>query len=431
MQTRITAAKVRELLDAPPAKDATIFDVVLQRFAFRIKPRVRPSKDPAAWYFIRYTAPDGRERRMKIGDPATMTVDEARKAAKNKLAVVDNGRDPKAEQDANRAAPTIREIAEAYLASPEFHEKAPKVQSCDAARIRDHILPRIGSEKAASVTAPVARRLRQQIANDARSNARKRKLGGPGAARKVLRLLETTMRWATDEGLIAEVPFTCRELKLGGDGMRETVITKPEEYARLFSTMAELVDKGELRPAVRAFIILLASSGLRRNEAQSLRWGQLDLERRQITLDGSKGARLARRRGRVAMQTEIVGVPPVAAATLAELKPEKAATDELVFVPERGEKLSVNRDWIMIRRAAGLPDGLTLHGLRHSTGTVGALAGMSMPELQALLRHRQPATTSRYIHFAERSGGLADKAMAGVLPAADAPSARVVPMRRG
>jgi hypothetical protein len=42
---------------------------------------------------------------------------------------------------------------------------------------------------------------------------------------------------------------------------------------------------------------------------------------------------------------------------------------------------------------------------------------MSMPELQALLRHRQPSTTARYIHMAQASGGLADKAMAGVLPA--------------
>jgi integrase len=116
---------------------------------------------------------------------------------------------------------------------------------------------------------------------------------------------------------------------------------------------------------------------------------------------------------------------------LAELQPEKVTPNTLVFSPASGEQLSVNRDWIMVRKAAGLPDALTLHGLRHSAGTVGALAGMSMAELQALLRHRQPGTTARYLHFAERSGGLADKAMAGVLPVVDAPSAPVVPIRRG
>jgi integrase len=425
MQTRITAALVRKLLDAPPEKDMCVFDVVLQRFAFRVKP------SGAAWYFVRYTAPDGRERRMKSGDPKTMSVDEARKAAKDKLALVDGDRDPKAEQDAKRAAPTIREIAEKYLASDEFKEKAPKTQVCDRARISEHIAYHIGGEKAANITKAVAQRLRRQIVDDTRRNSRKRRLGGPGAARKVLRLLETMLRWAADEGVIAEVPFTCRELKMDGDGLREVVITRPEEYARLFATMSSLADKGELRPAVRAFIMLLASTGLRRGEAQSLRWGQVDLERRQIVLDATKGSKLARRRGRVAPKTEIVGVPPIAAMALAELKPEKIAPDDLVFAPASGEQISVNRDWIVVRKAAGLPDGLTLHGLRHSAGTVGALAGMAMPEIQALLRHRQPGTTARYIHFAEMAGGLADKAMAGVLPAADTPSAPVVPMRRG
>jgi integrase len=425
MQTRIGAALVRRMLDTPPAKDTTVFDVVLQRFAFRVKP------SGAAWFFVRYTAPDGRERRMKIGDPATMTVDEARKAAKDTLAAVDSHRDPKAEQDTHRAAPTVREIAEKYLASNEFKEKTAQVQSCDQSRINAHILARIGGEKAANITKVVARRLHRQITDDTRRNSRKRQLGGSGAARKVLRLLETMLRWATDEGVIAEVPFTCRELKLDGDGLRECVITSAEEYARLFSTMVSLVDKGKLRPTVRAFFILLASTGLRRGEAQALRWGQVDLDRRQITLDGTKGSKLARRRGRVVSKTEIVGMPPIAAMALAELRPENVTPYDLVFVPAQGERLAVNHDWVAVRKAAELPDGLTLHGLRHSTGTVGALAGMSMAELQSLLRHRQPGTTARYIHFAERSGGLADKAMAGVLPAVDAPSAPVVPMRRG
>jgi integrase len=425
MQTRIGAALVRRMLEAPPEKDTTVFDVVLQRFAFRVKP------SGAAWYFVRYTAPDNRERRMKIGDPKTMSVDEARRAAKDKLAIVDGGRDPKGEQDEARVAPTIREVAKKYLASDEFKEKASKTQVCDRARISEHILARIGTEKAAGVTKAVAQRLRRQITDDTRHNSRKRRLGGPGAARKVLRLLETMLRWATDEGLIAEVPFSCRELKLDGDGMRESVITTAEQYSQLFSTMNELVDKGTLRPAVRTFIMLLASTGLRRGEAQSLRWGQVDLARRQITLDGSKGSKLARRRGRVAAQTEIVGIPPVAAAALAELKPEKVTPDRLVFAPASGGQLSVNRDWVIVRRAAGLPDELTLHSLRHSVGTTGAIAGLTMPELQALLRHRQPGTTARYIHIAQMAGGLADKAMVGVLPAPDTPSAEIVKMRRG
>jgi integrase len=358
---------------------------------------------------------------MKVGDPITMTVDDARKAAKAKLAIVDAGGDPKARQDQDRAAPTVCELMTLYLASSEFKEKTPKVQANDRARIETHILRRLGTEKAGAVTPILARRLYRQVADDTRHNARKRRLGGPGAARKVLRLFSAVLRWGKDTGLYASIPFALRELNMGGDGARDAVITSPEEYARLFAAMAERVAAGTLRPEVRAFFVLVASTGLRRGEAQGLRWGQVNLERRQITLTNTKGAKLAQRRGNARPTTEIVGLPPIAAATLAEIMPETADAGALVFAPAQGKQLSVNRDWIALRKAAGLPADLTLHGLRHSVGTVGAIAGMSMPELQALLRHKQPGTTARYIHMAQMASGLADKAMGGVLPAPDVP----------
>jgi integrase len=429
LQDRITASLVRKLLDAPPAKDTSVFDVVMQRFALRVKPPRRPGAKPAAWFFVRYTSREGTERRKKVGDPTTMSVDEARRAARAVLAVVDAGGDPRAEQRRRRATPTIRQLAQQYLGSPEFSEKTLKVQANDRARIKTHIVQHIGPEKADAVTSAVVRRLRRLVETDTRTNNRKRRLGGPGAARKVIRLLSALLRWAKDNGHIHELPFTLRELDLGGDGARDAVITSSEEYARLFDTMAGMVAAGSLRPEVRAFFALVASTGLRRGEAQELRWGQVNLGRRQITLTNSKGAKLARGRGKVQSKTEIVGLPPIAAFVLAEIMPETPAETALVFAPSQGEQLSVNRDWIAVREAAGLPADLTLHGLRHSVGTVGATSGMSMPELQALLRHKQPSTTSRYIHMAQMAGGLADKAMGGVLPSVDAPSA-IVPLRR-
>lgn len=431
MQDRITASLVRKLLADPPAKDTTVFDTVMQRFAFRVKPSRRSGGRPTAWFFVRYTAPNGVEKRVKVGNPASMTtVDEVRQNARATLAVVDGGRDPQAEQKAARAIPTITEVVDAYLKSPEFSRKAQKVQANDRARLHAHIVHRIGSEKVDAVTPAVARRVCRQITDDTRVNKRKRRLGGPGAARKALLLLTATLGWAKDQRIIEALPFNLRDLKLAGDGSRDAVITSADEYTRLFTCMATMVADGSLRADVHAFFVLVASTGLRRGEAQGLLWGQVNLERRQITLTNTKGAKLARVRGRSQSRTEIVGLPPVAAAALAGIMPEAPGADMLVFAPAQGKQLSVNRDWIAVRKAAGLPDDLTLHGLRHSVGTVGAIAGMSMPELQALLRHKQPGTTARYIHMAQMAGGLADKAMCGVLPAVVTPSADVVPLRR-
>src|SRR6476659_11064174 len=118
MQTRITAALVRRMLESQPARDTSVFDVVQARFALRVKPPKRPGGKPAAWFFARYTAPDGSERRIKVADPRTMSIDEARKAAKATLAIVDAGGDPRWVQERNRAVAAIREIARLYLASP-------------------------------------------------------------------------------------------------------------------------------------------------------------------------------------------------------------------------------------------------------------------------------------------------------------------------
>ena len=125
-----------------------------------------------------------------------------------------------------------------------------------------------------------------------------------------------------------------------------------------------------------------------------------------------------------------MSLPWRAVAALAAIKPEDALPNDLVFVPMRGERISVNRDWNRIRVAADLPDGLTLHGLRHSVGTAAVIANLSLPEIQKMLRHRNVTTTMRYIHLAERhQSRFQDRATAHLDPE---PGATVVslPKRR-
>jgi integrase len=173
--------------------------------------------------------------------------------------------------------------------------------------------------------------------------------------------------------------------------------------------MDRMVATGELRPAVRAFLVCSALTGMRRGELQGLLWGQVDLSQRRITLTTSKGAKLARR----GLKTESISLPPLAAAALAEIRPKDAADDERVFLPRQGEVLEVNRSWRRVRAEAGLPGDLTLHGLRHSIGTTAVLSGLSAPEVQALLRHRNITTSARYIHLAEATRSrLQDRATA-------------------
>jgi integrase len=93
------------------------------------------------------------------------------------------------------------------------------------------------------------------------------------------------------------------------------VLTTPEEYARLFRALDALVAEGNMRPAARAFLVVAALTGMRRGELQGLRWADVNLAERRITLTNSKGAKLARR----GIRTEMVSLPPFAAAALAAI----------------------------------------------------------------------------------------------------------------
>jgi integrase len=266
-----------------------------------------------------------------------------------------------------------------------------------AAKFELHILPRLGGELLTALTVPAIRRLVRAITTDTRTNNRKCRLGGPGVARKTVRVLSAALGWAIHEGELAQHPFK-GALRLESDGTRETVITEASQYMALFQTMDAMVAAGKLRPVGRAFVIVAALTGMRRSELQTLTWRQVDLAQRRITLTISKGARLAKR----GVKTEAVSVPPLAAAALAEVRPAEALNDDRVFPPRHGARvLHVNVIWQKVRTAAGLPADLTLHGLRHSLGTSAVLSGLSGFEVQQLLRHRSAAVTGRYIHLAE------------------------------
>jgi integrase len=414
MKTKLTADMVRVLAErVPPEREQIFYDTQVPRFALRVRPPVTQSRPWASSYLIRYTGRGGRDTKHIIGSPATMELDAARKEARAKLALVDRGGDPAADKQALRARWTVTQAAEAYIASDEFRSKTPAGQATETATLRLHVIHRLGREAIGELDIPAIRRLVRAIERDTRTNARRRQLGGTGAARKAARLLSTMLSWCVAEGRLERNPLlgTMKVLRLAAENQRAAVITEPEQYARLFAAMDAMVGDGTLRAFSRAFLTAAALTGMRRGELQALTWGQFDLTRSRITLTVSKGARLARG----GIKQEVVALPAFAAAALAAIRPDGAEDAERVFVPRRGEKIEINRDWIRVRDQAGLPAGLTLHGLRHSAGTVAVMSGLSGPEVQKLLRHRSISTTARYIHLANQAR-LQDRALGHLAP---------------
>jgi hypothetical protein len=158
------------------------------------------------------------ERKLKIGSPATCDLDAARRAAREALAIVDRGGDPAAARAALREAWTVGQAVDAYLMSPAFTGKT-RERYRSVANL--HIKYRLGSVLLSEISIPRTRKLLAAVTTDTRVNVRNNaRVGGPGTAIKVARVLSAILSWCVDHGQLARNPLL-GALRLEGDGERE------------------------------------------------------------------------------------------------------------------------------------------------------------------------------------------------------------------
>ena len=76
----------------------------------------------------------------------------------------------------------------------------------------------------------------------------------------------------------------------------------------------------------------------------------------------------------------------------------------------------MSKPWYAIRAEAELPEGIGLHGLRHSLASHMAMRGAEASEIMVVLGHRNLATSQGYIHWAQDARQqIAEKAAAVAL----------------
>ena len=137
---KLTKRVIDALRPNPSGKDVFVWDVgdgALKGFGVRMK------GSGAACYLIQYRNAEGRTRRMKIADIGSLTPDEARRLAGDRLREVAAGGDPSAERRALRAAVTVAQLCDLYLQDAKDRIKASTL-AADRSRIETHVKPLIG-----------------------------------------------------------------------------------------------------------------------------------------------------------------------------------------------------------------------------------------------------------------------------------------------
>ncbi|MCC6982483.1 MAG: tyrosine-type recombinase/integrase [Bauldia sp.] len=396
----------KRLVDSlrPSDRDQFIWDSETKGFGIRLKP------SGVGTYLIQYRTAEGRTRRLKLGRIDSKAPDAARAEAKERLVEVSKGRDPSAERHELRRSITVSDLCDAYLDDAEGRIKE-STRTMDRSRINSHVRPLLGTRRVAALTKRDIEKFQADVIAGKTAKPRQGRgghiTGGPGVASRTTGMLSTILQWARRKGIITVNPAA--DVDRPPDIKKERFLSE-EEIRSLGAALAMVAPHGG-PPSGLAAIRLLLLTGLRREEALSLRWDEVDLPNRCVRLGSSKSVRLR-------------PLGSAARALLAER--QKARTGEFVFPAERGEGHFMGLPKLIARLTAeaGIGDA-SAHTLRHTFATVAASMGYSELVIASLIGHATRGITARYAHVPD----------AYAIAAADAVSERVasllLPVRPG
>ena len=366
-----------------------------------------------ASYIFQYRNALGTSRRPTIGKVGSMTPDEARKAAEAMRRSVAAGLDPLEEKRERRNAATVGDLMDSYLASEKFlKEKVEKTRDIDEGRINNHLRPLLGKVKVEALTSEKVKKASSDIEEGKTATAPKkigpravsRVRGGPGAARKSIRLLKTITHWAKVNKLITVDPIA--EESVEPDGEKD-VILEDSDYGRMVAAIDQLQAEKKISASAADAIRAISYTGARRGEIAGLKWKFVDLELGLITIPAK-----AHKTGRKTGKPRIIGLPAPAQDIIAR-QPE-GELDDYVFQPAGGEgPVNLSKPWAQIRALAKLPPDGGLHALRHTLATNFAEDGAEAAQIMAALGHKNLATSQKYVHARKaKQQALAERAAA-------------------
>jgi integrase len=401
-----------------PEREAFHWDSELRGFGLRSKP------SGVRTFLIQYRTKHGRTRRYAFGRYGVLTPEEARKRASKLLAGVAAGGDPSAQRKSDRAAVTVAELCDEYLAKAKGGQaltrrgqaKKASTLSTDAGRIERHIKPLLGDRAVVELNPQDIITFQEDViggktATDIRTGprGRARVTGGAGTAARTMGLLGAILTYAVPR-YRADNP--ARGVRRPA-GKRRAISVSLEQYAALGAALKVAEARGEPWQAILA-IQLLALTGCRRGEIEGLRWREVDRAGGCLRLGDTKTG---------------FSVRPLGSSAIALLR---ATEGEYVLPAIRSSDKpygGLPNAWDRIVKGDGL-DGLTAHSLRHGFAAVADELGYTVPTIGALLGHARRGTTGGYIAKVDSALAAAAERVSGTIwRAMTGEAGQVVPLR--
>ena len=241
--------------------------------------------------------------------------------------------------------------------------------------------------------------------------------GGTGTAARVVELLGGIWSWAEKRDMVPGASPT-RGVETAHGEAKDRVLTGDE-----LTALGKALDDATLSsPMAKSALRLIALTGLRREEACGLGWGEFDAAGCCLRLAKTKTGRSMRPIGKAAREL-LAGLPRL--------------SGEWIFPNRRGTgRAELKSEIARIFDAAGLTDARS-HDLRRTFGSIAADEGYSDATIGELLGHARRGVTQR--HYIRRPDAAlvaaADRVAARINAALTRdpgkPAADVVTLRRG
>ncbi len=322
---------------------------------------------------IRYYDAEGRRRVMATKQPSYSEAKKMLAQVEARVVRGQAGLQPEPEPI------TVAELCARYLASSH-----PRVKDAVAyRRAADYslrpLMPFLGK-----ISIYKLHRRDIEMARDKLGCTRK-----PNSVRACLRPLSAALTWAVRQELLAQSPMV--KLQLPRREQATEHLT-PEDASRLLQVAESQARSAGRKEWSRFVAVSLALRlGLRRGEIFGLRWQDVDLPRKRLTVARSYDG--LPKNGK----TRTLPIPSALAAVLAEWRGQCPAASVLIcYVGERVQR-SINK----LLEDAGCPRlSKGWHALRHTFASTFVAQGGSVLTLKELLGHSSLEMSLIYSHVA-------------------------------
>lgn len=331
-----------------------------------------------SWYY--YHRVNGERRRPKLGEFPTLSLEDARTAARAIALQVASGRDPSAERNACRSAPTMDEVFEAYLADLRAKKKPRWCEECER-NWRLHVADRIGRIRATDITVADVSSVLDKVAKAKwrevplmrprldGPKVRSVKLGGPVAANRVRTLISGVLTYAerSSVGVRPKGSNFIPETHERRERKRRRHVTRAE-FPRIWAALEKLEAE---RPLEVAAIWATLYSGSRVSEL---------LACRRAWLQGAVVIRPDHKTEGKSHDDRIIRLPRQAVELIARVETK----GPMLF--GNIDRWDVGRAWSVVRAEAGCPD-VQPRDLRRTFASVAATTGFSLDDTAHILGH--------------------------------------------